>query len=177
MNSILSTLLIFSLLLFTSCKPQSENGVFKAPPYNVHTELQPYVETFKEKMLLAGVGKSTSNLQANFSDNLLQGEAGRCTLSSKNGGTISSILISKSIWEQLTVENREEVIYHELGHCVLGRKEHISTTENGVPISIMRSTHIGNILYLEHYGEYMAELFSNSSPEMLALEFDDSTYY
>jgi hypothetical protein len=168
--------LIFILLIIASCKPKSESGVFKPPAYNVHIELQPYVETFKEKMLLAGLSKSTNHLQANLSESLLPGEVGRCTLTSKNGGTISSILISKSIWELMTVENREEVLYHELAHCVLERKAHITATENGVPISIMYPTHIGDILYIDHYGEYMAELFSNSSPEMLNLEFDDSAY-
>lgn len=164
------------ILIFTSCNSKSESGLFKAPAYNVHIEIEPYVETFKEKMLLAGITKSLNHLQANFSENLFPGEVGRCTLTSNNKGTISSVLISKSIWDRMTVENREEVVYHELAHCVLERKVHISTTENGVPVSIMYPTHIGNILYVDHYGNYMAELFSNSSPEILALEFDDSKY-
>jgi hypothetical protein len=84
--------------------------------YNVHPELQKYVTTFKEKMAMAGVSKSTKNLQAHFFQQLMiKSTARECFVE------IQTIRILETEWIRLDEAGKEELMYHELGHCILGR--------------------------------------------------------
>lgn len=148
--------------------------------YKIDSEIEPYIETFKEKMLLAGIEKPIANLEAHFSLELNDGEAGRCSLITTRRGpkeVVRPILrISATFWDQMPEPDREELVYHELAHCILGRKEHVTLTENGIPVSILHPSHLGSDLYIQYYGEYMAELFSDPSPELRELEFNYQVY-
>jgi hypothetical protein len=42
-------------------------------------------------------------------------------------------------WDNSSDLRKEQLIFHELGHCVLRRFEHIDTHTDGCPDSIMRS--------------------------------------
>lgn len=175
---------LFVLLIFISlysCKAQDKKKS-SPPAYNVHPEIEPYVKTFRAKMTLAGVNKSVGNLQASFADDLQVGEAGRCTIRTTSSETISYstpiLKLSASLWDLMSYAEREKLIYHELGHCILS-KLHLTTLNNQIPISVMYPylSSISEEIYTDNYGQYMAELFSYNSQEMLDLEFDDSTYY
>lgn len=62
------------------------------------------------------------------------------------------IQIKRSYWVRTTEALREELIFHELGHCILG-KDH--TEHNG----IMRSALMPNDDYLANRESYLKELF------------------
>lgn len=65
----------------------------------------------------------------------------------------NQIVVNPKGWEDLPLENKEEVILHELGHCALGKLDH---TETG----IMKSAGLHSPKYYrEHYNELMQELF------------------
>lgn len=67
-----------------------------------------------------------------FSDELTQSNAGRCNLSSK------AIVINRAEWQKWPVTFREQIMFHELGHCVLGRVAHVeSVKSDSNPVSIM----------------------------------------
>jgi hypothetical protein len=73
------------------------------------------------------------------------------------------ININKDLWAYYSYEQREQLIYHELGHCVFN-KGHDNTTREDCPHSIMRSYMFSNYeineCYLPQYNHYMDNLGS-----------------
>lgn len=68
----------------------------------------------------------------------------------------NEIILSEKDWGKLPVENREEVIFHELGHCVLG---YIAHTNEG----IMRPAGLYNPVYYRFNYDYLInELFDKT---------------
>jgi hypothetical protein len=55
--------------------------------------------------------------------------------------------------------DREELIFHEMGHCVLGRAHKSIKTAEGIPASIMHPYRISNSVYKEYRDQYLNELF------------------
>lgn len=49
-----------------------------------------------------------------------------------------TVLISAKFWANMDDAHKDEVVWHELGHCVLGR-EHLDLVKDGHPVSIMMS--------------------------------------
>ena len=74
----------------------------------------------------------------------------------------NTILINSVVWEKLSETQREVVIFHELGHCLLGR-----THEDGLIVkyrtrvfkSIMNKNIIHESTYSKYKDYYMSELF------------------
>jgi len=73
------------------------------------------------------------------------------------------IRINKEFWDGYSYEQKEQLIYHELGHCVFN-KGHDNTTRDNCPHSIMRSYMFSeyeiNECYLPEYEHYMHNLGS-----------------
>ena len=73
------------------------------------------------------------------------------------------IQINSDYWYSYTPEQKEQLVYHELGHCVLN-KEHDNTLRENCPNSIMRSymfnTYEINECYLPEHNHYMENLGS-----------------
>lgn len=74
------------------------------------------------------------------------------------------IQINPTHWKNYSIEQREQLIYHELGHCVLnrGHNDRLMETNTNCPDSIMRSYMFSineiNNCYLPEYNHYMEEL-------------------
>lgn len=74
------------------------------------------------------------------------------------------VLIDKTFWDKASDSGREQLIFHELGHCVLGRGHQKTTKWNwefftNVPISIMYPYVFGGRPYYDRYkDEYIKEL-------------------
>jgi len=62
--------------------------------------------------------------------------AGQCTYSSAAPGEVT---IDKTFWNSASPLYREFVVFHELGHCVLGRGHEEGVNADGSCISLMRS--------------------------------------
>jgi len=75
----------------------------------------------------------------------------------------SEIRINENNWEFLTEKQKEQLIFHELGHCVFDR-EHNDNFDNGCPESIMRSYMFSqseiNDCYNPFFDDYIDELGS-----------------
>lgn len=89
----------------------------------------------------------------------LRGEiVGQCQ---KGFNTTPVIVISKKYWIDLSEFEREELLYHEMGHCVLMRRHRDDTDEMGIPKSLMYPYMLPEYVYRYYRNEYVSELFLN----------------
>lgn len=101
-------------------------------------ELAPYFVTFQQEAEDYGIvvdyesARVTAEILSIDDGNV----AGSCTT---NGHTLRHIVIDQVFWNRAPHLLREMVVYHELGHCILGRGHTESSFPSGVCRSIMRS--------------------------------------
>lgn len=125
----------------------------------VFSEAIPYLIGFSQEAAIRGMDVSgpMNVLTVSFID-VLPGELiGMCA--SVEGYLL--ITINRRYWQTATPDRREALIYHELGHCLLGR-HHTKKLKNGRPISLMYPNDLSNkdqIYYLQHKKQYIDELF------------------
>lgn len=80
------------------------------------------------------------------------------------------ILINRNYWEHADYLEREQLLFHELGHCELGRWEHEDDlyfrTRSGkiCSTSVMTPYVLSERCYFELHDYYMAELFGQRKP-------------
>jgi len=76
---------------------------------------------------------------------------------------IRKIVINPRVWDRLSIKDKEQLAFHELGHCVLERGHKDSFLGNR-PISIMHPYHNQvSPVYTNFYGSYMQELFNKQN--------------
>lgn len=80
-------------------------------------ELTPYIKTFENTW-----GHTINNTMIAFTDILTDEKLGLC-LPRKN---ISIVYINKKAWYKLTESQKELLLFHELGHCVLKIYHHVN---------------------------------------------------
>ena len=148
---------LIMLLLITGCGKGLEdfirindNNVKKAKTNPIFTPfIQSFEAEFNRKVKVPIVLKT-----------IKEGYAGVCLVYS-NG--YREIRINKDSWDYYSYEQKEQLIYHELGHCVFN-KGHDNTLKENCPNSIMRSYMFNdyeiNECYLPQYNHYMHNLGS-----------------
>jgi beta-lactamase regulating signal transducer with metallopeptidase domain len=85
-------------------------------------------------------------------------ELGVCELNRES----PTIIINKNLWESLTQVQKEMLLFHELGHCILGRTHKntfISADQTTIPASLMSSILISEKSYSNYRDYYLQELF------------------
>lgn len=82
---------------------------------------------------------------------------GTCLL---NGVNTPLITINSAIFYNVTKITQKMILYHELGHCVLGREHNDVNLPSGLPASIMNSWIIDDIYFIQHEDYYLNELFN-----------------
>ena len=70
------------------------------------------------------------------------------------------ILISHKFWKNYSDPEREQLMLHEISHCVLKRKHNSKLDEYGFPVSIMYPNMLSIRLYTSNRSYYLKELFS-----------------
>lgn len=116
---------------------------------NIDTEFEPYVsefEWFYGKKVKSGIS---------FAD-LDDDSVGMCYYVTGN------IEIDRDYWETQDEFGKEELIFHELGHCVLN-KGHNEHKMGECPASIMYPNLVPGC-YKQHREYYLAELFDKLYP-------------
>lgn len=111
-------LLVLILILSACGKSRQVDPVFDS-----------YIETFKAEGLKRG-----KTVEVNFSVVLVD------SLESQNYGGICNsegVQILKSLWNDSSSNTKEALIYHELGHCALGRQHSETRRTDGFPESVM----------------------------------------
>lgn len=148
--NLISKALISGLLLvaFSACgkKPVLEVGQFS-----------PYVQSFEKQAATHGQAVKVTDLIVKFGPMENKFERGICEI---NGDDTPTILINEDAWNQMSEDEREPLLYHELGHCVLKRKHRADQMSDGVPASLMNPYTIAGWTYDEYKSYYLNELFS-----------------
>lgn len=154
------------LVLSTSCGVKNDK-----PQGSVSSELKPYLDKFESYARANGIDVDSYSLSMSFSESMPK---------SDNGGFVigycqrsiegQNVVIQGSYWNSASVSDREQLIFHELGHCLLGLS-HNDTIENApiynwpnayatnVPSSIMNTFHFDSRLYSGNRETYVKRLF------------------
>ena len=142
----LSLSIIFGiLLLFSSCEPDESLDLTEDEEFlpidqfpGVDPELWSYFSNFEEEAAVRGldIDLFLSKITGEIVEIDEEHVAGRCTFSSV---APNAITIDKTFWDRSSQLFREFVVFHELGHCFLGRGHEEGTNANGTCVSIMRS--------------------------------------
>lgn len=157
---LLSFLIIF--IVFESCSfeselvPEEESNVF----YKVDPLLWDHFIKFEQEALRRGfeIDLNALEISGEIKNIPETGVAGTC----QYGQHISHVTVDQSYWNQVNVMQREFVVFHELGHCVLHRGHFEGQFDNGICQSLMRSG-LGNCrdaYTLNNRSYYLDELFS-----------------
>jgi hypothetical protein len=134
------------MLNISGCSSTSTN-VDKSEYPNADVRAIPYIKTFERLY-----GRSIKYIDIKFTD--LPGAAGGvCNMLSKK------IRIDEPSWKRKTKYQKEEVIFHELGHCVLGLGHDYYQETSRCPRSVMfwRASYRG--CYKRYRNYYRKEIF------------------
>ena len=159
--SIRANLSLLFLMCCLACSKEDTRVRFVIIPPVV----QPYVDRFIEEAASRGrfIDLTEIGLEITFQATLEDTLAAFCS----NG----AIVINKQYWETRNDANREAMIFHELGHCILDRDHHNALLSNGEWLSMMRGDPIpgGKSSSINYRGirrqYYIDELFSTKTPE------------
>jgi len=120
------------VLLLSGC---SSDDNFE-PVYNVPEEFQPIVDTFLAEARARGHEFQINNLIIAYDDELEIRYCGTCNSNSMSNDIQKIISInSRKCW--INDAQKEALIFHELGHCFLGREHDDTKLPNGDPKSMM----------------------------------------
>lgn len=163
------------LLLLAACSGKEA----PEPVYQVPAEVAPYVERFTAEARLRGKEIAIRNLIVTFGPTRDDDVCGTCLPGSRDPDGQVRIVLSNVpyCWKELSAEAREELVFHELGHCVLGRLTHrTDRLPNGDYASLMHgsSTGLYDVCVYDIGGDdcdkryrrryYLDELFDENTP-------------
>ncbi|MEO9485034.1 MAG: hypothetical protein ABJG47_16360 [Ekhidna sp.] len=131
--------IIISLLLFLSCDEPITNNNF------IDEELRPYIESFIEEANRRGVQLNIDDFGAEIVNEIsIGGDNTYCGYGwFFYRGTLKKrieVKNSDNCWQSRTDIERENLVFHELGHALLGRPHLDETFPNESPKSIMCSS-------------------------------------
>lgn len=160
---VLKILLIFFLaaIAIGSCKKD-------APAvYDVDPAFEDYVQRFITEGAARGVDINfdDTGLLVEFSDQIVNNASGFCYVDQYH------VVIDKAEWNALTDDQKDFLMFHELGHCVLDRRHRNDQFGDDTWVSMMRGDPLaGNQerIPVAYHGfripYYLDELFVQSSP-------------
>ena len=160
------------LLLINSCGlPIISDLIEKDKETRQHNTTNPvfnsYAKSFEAAGQKNGINISTSNVPINFGDTENANYRGICA-TYQDGS--KEIIIQESWWNLQTEDYKESLIYHELGHCLLGRDHHdetIAVSGQDFKTSMMNKTIISPTHYSPHKESYHKELFTQQSGDII----------
>ena len=128
--------------------------------------IDPLFSEFLESFILEGrkygidLQKKASSVRINFGE-LGKNKAGSC----KKYSGYSQVTIYKSIWEKMDSLQKQVLIFHELGHCLLGRKHRNDRLPRGECASLLVESQNQNSCFCNFYSQewkeyYLRELFT-----------------
>lgn len=150
------------------------------PAGTIEPQFIPYVSYFSSKAEdnQVGIGDLYS-LSVNFSEDTDPNNKNTLGICIRHSDS-QQVYIRKSYWDKASIIDREELIFHELGHCLLGLQHDNSlqiardfatnvNTDFRLPHSIMNPYHLGNIVYGDNREEYIRQLFQVTNQIILYL--------
>lgn len=142
--------LLATLLLLASCGTDPRIGT------GVDPVVRPYLSTFEHYY-----GRAIDNVPVSMHD-VEPPQIGWCFIWMPP--FYAEIILDMDTWARLNDYGREILLFHELGHCVLGRPHDDRMRDDGCPKSIMKSSlsDIDIICYALDRDYYIKELFIGS---------------
>lgn len=109
------------LLIVGSCQTDDEDAI-----YSVQEEFAPFVAKFLEEAQLRGHSITITNLIMKFGETEKETYCGECQSVPDKPNVQRRIIISTTAacWSAASAEEKEALVFHELGHCVLNRLGH-----------------------------------------------------
>lgn len=153
-NQYLPLATVLVLLIFPACnREEAFTGAVVDPA------LQSYFESFASEGLKRGKTIDMSRVSGILADIEDAKVLGRCTQGSVSGSTVT---IDTEFWTKANAWEKEYVIFHELGHCVLNRRHLDEQKADGACSSMMQSGTSGcKMVYnAQTRSGYLDELFS-----------------
>lgn len=129
-------------LSFSDCRKDISNLVGDQPAAgtypNVNEALWPYFKRFENEAALRNISVDLRDAKITgvISDIPSNHVLGQCSYSSADP---KKLTIDLPFWNTSSDLSKEFVIFHELGHCYLGRLHDESKDSKGICLSIMRS--------------------------------------
>jgi hypothetical protein len=127
---------------------------------NVDPAFSRYVSRFEAESADHGRTVRISDLVMSFGQVDLDGETGGRGVCAYAEGETPVITVSQEAWLSSTDAEREELVFHELGHCVLRLKHVAGVNEEGIPSSIMDPIEIKSSIYSQNRAYYLKTLFN-----------------
>lgn len=144
---------MFTALNITSCGDERPDGVIGEPFVATANEFQRDAENHHHAVDL-------SSLTIQFmGDEESQGASESGLLARCTGNEIH---VSQDFWDRSTDLSRKLILYHEMGHCILGRDHKDGfDPDKRIALSIMNS-HAGAVIpnFLDNEEYYLNELFN-----------------
>ena len=137
-----SVLVVSLLVMALSCQSPPQPAPAPEPvQYSVPAEVEPYVQAFRDLARQRNLSIPSDNLIISFGKTTDAGACGQCLL--ETGKTPRITLSDDSFcWKQANAEERECLILHELGHCLLKRPHLATRFPAGMYASLMNPNDI-----------------------------------
>ena len=167
--------LMLITLLLTNCAPKSHTPILSIPE-----KYQEIYSRFLDDAKAQGVSLNITDLIIQDADLYSAQENGKCTVTTNETPVISvnNNPNSPFYWDGATDPIRENLLYHELGHCILYRMHdfnmnliNIGGDLTYIPESIMTPYLIDPYTYLQVRDQYIEELFKNKTNIIQGLTF------
>ena len=129
-------LIFFALIGIMAC--QEDENIVEEVVQDIDPILQPYLDRFEEEGNERGavLGLETLTLRMQFEEMEEDEVAGQCGYSTNGPARVS---IDPDFWAAFSDLEREYLVFHELGHCILKRSHLDDAGANGSCVSIMQS--------------------------------------
>ena len=125
------------LTALLSCQPRAQPQPDPEPKqYSVPADVEPYLQRFREEARKRGQTPTTDNLIVTFGKTTGSDACGQCLLES---GKTPRITLSTDAycWTNANENERECLVMHELGHCLLNRSHRTDRFPNNAYVSLM----------------------------------------
>lgn len=158
-------MIILASILLVSCGMPDKKASYNYRFASSDPTFNQYKQDFEaDYLFVTGKTISTQHIRINLAPSIKENPAfaGICYAS----GNHREIVIKASYWNFVSDESKKALVYHELGHCALGRGHDDQKLENQ-PLSIM-NTYIIDGSYLKYYyEEYITELFTSNKNDIV----------
>lgn len=148
-----------------SCTTINQSTVERYKYEYIDSAAEPILKSFEYEARIRGHEVDRSHLSITFGLRKSSKEdytVGYCA-KDPMGGVI--IKLYQPSFMAMSDEEREELLFHELGHCLIGREHCFREGKTG-PLSIMYPSVLDKQFYVDHREELVDELF-NISPKCL----------
>lgn len=150
------SLVYLFLMVLSSCNKETHRSS------QIEAEL---IEHFNEFSIQANnygiyVDFDVLNINAYIENIQSIGTVGQCKIYSDDS---KEVILDVNYWQNSDFYSKEALVFHELGHCVLGRSHNETKDQHGICLSLMQSGESSCIMRYdaETREAYILELFSN----------------